>query len=48
MSIGPTKLGEWHRDPFDRMLVAQPLAEGMTLVTRDAVLARYGVPVIWE
>jgi PIN domain nuclease of toxin-antitoxin system len=42
------ELGEWHRDPFDRMLVAQALAEELTLVTKDAVLARYSVPVIWE
>ena len=31
-----------HRDPFDRMLVAQAQAEPMTLLTNDAVLARYG------
>src|SRR3990170_5773497 len=31
-----------HRDPFDRMLVAQSLAEPMTLLTNDAVLVRYG------
>ena len=31
-----------HRDPFDRLLVAQALAEPMRLVTNDAVLARYG------
>ena len=30
-----------HRDPFDRVLVAQALTEGMTLVTADAVMARY-------
>jgi PIN domain nuclease of toxin-antitoxin system len=30
-----------HRDPFDRMLAAQALAEGLTLVTRDPVFARY-------
>jgi PIN domain nuclease of toxin-antitoxin system len=33
-----------HKDPFDRILVAQALVEGVTLVTRDALLARYGVP----
>lgn len=32
-----------HRDPFDRMLVAQALVEGLTLVTRDRRLAEYGV-----
>ena len=34
-----------HRDPFDRMLVAQAQVEGMTLLTADAVLARYPVSV---
>lgn len=34
-----------HRDPFDRMLVAQARVEGLTLMTADAVLARYGNPV---
>lgn len=36
-----------HRDPFDRMLAAQALAEGLPLVSADAQLARYGVEVIW-
>jgi len=36
------------RDPFDRRLVAQALAERLTLATTDAILARYGVPVIWD
>lgn len=31
-----------HRDPFDRMLVAQAVLEGLTLVTRDQRLAAYG------
>ena len=31
-----------HRDPFDRLLVAQALVEGMTLLTADATLKRYG------
>lgn len=35
-----------HRDPFDRLLVAQAWAEGLTLVTRDPQLARYPVPVL--
>ena len=41
-------LPELHKDPFDRILVAQALAEGLTLATKDAFLARYGAPVIWE
>jgi PIN domain nuclease of toxin-antitoxin system len=34
-----------HRDPFDRMLLAQATAEGLTLVTADAVLASYPGPI---
>jgi PIN domain nuclease of toxin-antitoxin system len=37
-----------HRDPFDRMLVAQALAEECTLVTADSTLFQYGVPAVWE
>jgi PIN domain nuclease of toxin-antitoxin system len=36
-----------HADPFDRMLVAQAMVEGATLVTRDSALGAYGVPVLW-
>ena len=32
-----------HRDPFDRMLVAQALAEGLVVVTDDALIPKYGV-----
>ena len=41
-----TGLPPHHRDPFDRMLVAQAAAEELTLVTRDPVFARYGVALI--
>jgi PIN domain nuclease of toxin-antitoxin system len=34
-----------HKDPFDRMLLAQALTEGITLLTSDAQLARYRGPV---
>lgn len=34
-----------HKDPFDRMLLAQALTEGITLITADAQLARYRGPV---
>jgi PIN domain nuclease of toxin-antitoxin system len=37
-----------HRDPFDRMLVAQALIEKATLVSKDRALAAYGVDVLWE
>ena len=35
-----------HRDPFDRMLVAQAIVERLTIVTRDETIPRYGVPVL--
>lgn len=35
----------YHRDPFDRLLVAQAMTEPMALVTTDAFLARYGALV---
>lgn len=35
-----------HRNPFERMLVAQAQAEGLTLVTDDAQIARYDVPTL--
>lgn len=35
-----------HRDPFDRMLVAQAQAEGLEIITSDARIAEYGVRTI--
>jgi len=37
----------YHRDPFDRMLVAQAVVEDLTLVTRDRKIARYEVRTLW-
>jgi PIN domain nuclease of toxin-antitoxin system len=37
-----------HRDPFDRMIIAQSLAEGVPVLTADPMFARYGVEVIWK
>ena len=36
-----------HRDPFDRILAAQALVEGLTLVTTDKAFKKYGVPLLW-
>jgi PIN domain nuclease of toxin-antitoxin system len=36
-----------HRDPFDRILVAQAIVEGLTIVTRDALVTAYAVPTVW-
>ena len=36
-----------HRDPFDRMLIAQALAEGTPIVSQDDRLRQYGVTLVW-
>ena len=36
-----------HKDPFDRMLAAQALIEGVAIVTNDATFADFGVKVVW-
>jgi len=36
-----------HRDPFDRLLIAQSIEEGWPIVTADPWFARYAVDVIW-
>ncbi len=35
-----------HRDPFDRMLIAQAISEGFTILTRDPLFKEYKVPLI--
>ena len=42
------RLPAFHKDPFDRILLAQALAEGLTLVSKDTVFTQYDVPVVWE
>lgn len=40
-------LPQYHRDPFDRLLVAQAIAEQVVLVSRDPALHAYPVPIRW-
>ena len=40
-------LPEHHRDPFDRLLVAQAMVEGLSFVTGDQHMSRYDVRVVW-
>jgi PIN domain nuclease of toxin-antitoxin system len=40
-------LPDLHRDPFDRILVAQSQLEQLPILTVDPQIARYGVDVIW-
>ncbi len=41
------KLPWHHRDPFDRLLVAQALTEDAAIVSRDEPLSEYGVAIVW-
>ena len=45
-AIAAGRLPLIHRDPFDRMLVAQARAENLTLVTRDAEIAKYDLEIL--
>ena len=36
----------FHKDPFDRMLISQAIAKGLTLLTSDTVFKKYNVPVL--
>ena len=36
-----------HRDPFDRLMIAQAQVEGLTIITCDPQFPAYGVPLLW-
>jgi PIN domain nuclease of toxin-antitoxin system len=36
-----------HRDPFDRIQIAQARVESMPILTRDSLISKYDVPVLW-
>jgi PIN domain nuclease of toxin-antitoxin system len=42
-----TELPFHHRDPFDRMLIAQAIVEEMKLLSRDSRLSDYAIELIW-
>jgi PIN domain nuclease of toxin-antitoxin system len=41
------RLPRLHKDPFDRLLVAQALTHDLTIVTPDPLIAQYGVKTLW-
>jgi len=41
------KLPDYHRDPFDRMLVCQAITHGLTILTPDPAIGSYPVPTAW-
>lgn len=45
--LGLERLPMHHRDPFDRLLIAQAIAEGAALVSGDSIFADYPVEVVW-
>ncbi len=46
-AVAYEKLPLLHRDPFDRLLIAQAQSDGLVLLTRDSKFAEYGITVIW-
>ncbi len=46
-TLGVASLPMHHKDPFDRLLVAQSLHEGLTLLGNDAAIVQYGAPMHW-
>ncbi|MGA2195272.1 MAG: type II toxin-antitoxin system VapC family toxin [Bryobacteraceae bacterium] len=44
---GVSQLPMIHKDPFDRLLLAQAASEGWVLISSDATLRQYRVPTIW-
>jgi PIN domain nuclease of toxin-antitoxin system len=46
--VAASTLPHHHSDPFDRMLVAQAIAEDAAILSTDHVLPNYGVRVLWK
>jgi PIN domain nuclease of toxin-antitoxin system len=46
-ALAAEKLQLFHKDPFDRMLIAQALMGGLTILTSDRAFDPYPVRVIW-
>lgn len=40
-------LPHYHRDPFDRILIAQAKVENIALMSKDTVFAQYSIPMLW-
>ena len=45
--LAASALPAYHRDPFDRMLIAQGQVEGLPIVTHDSQIRKYAVDTIW-
>lgn len=45
--IESTLLPDYHKDPFDRLLIAQAISNNALLVTRDKTISRYTIQTFW-
>lgn len=45
--LGLSQLPNYHNDPFDRLLISQVQTENMTLITDDAKIRLYQIPIFW-
>ena len=41
------ELPDYHKDPFDRLIIATAMVESMTIITSDSIIPRYDVRVVW-
>jgi PIN domain nuclease of toxin-antitoxin system len=48
LALHVSTLPDHHRDPLDRMLIAQAQVEGMPIVTADPNIEKYQIEVIWR
>ena len=46
-AAGVAELPNYHRDPFDRLLVAQAVTEDLVILTADPLVTRYPVQTVW-
>ncbi len=46
-ALGIDNLPKHHKDPFDRLLIAQAIVEDMTLVSSDKAFSKYDVDLLW-
>jgi len=41
-------LGFYHKDPFDRLIISQGIAENITIITKDEIFKKYKVKTLWN
>ncbi|AIN94209.1 type II toxin-antitoxin system VapC family toxin [Treponema putidum] len=46
-NIEKLKLEKIHNDPFDRLIIAQAQCEDMTIITKDSIIPKYKVKILW-